>query len=64
MSMEGRRGNEIVEIAKQLRAFASKGNPTKELQLQRRQLFVRIIQHLAWREDLHQFIFPAQLQLN
>jgi vesicle coat complex subunit len=45
--MEGRRGNELVDMSKSLRAFAAKGNPSKDSQLQRRQLFQRIIQYLT-----------------
>lgn len=44
---EGRRGNELSDMSAALRAHASRGNPTKEQQIQRRQLFQRIIQYLT-----------------
>jgi vesicle coat complex subunit len=43
---EGKR-NELTDMAASLRAFASKGNPTKEANAQRRHLFQRIIQYVT-----------------
>lgn len=44
---DGRRNSELTDMSASLRTFASKGNPTKEQQFQRRQLFQRIIQYLT-----------------
>lgn len=44
---EGRRNSELTEMSSSLRTFASKGNPSKEQQFQRRQLFQRVIQYLT-----------------
>ena len=44
---EGRRSNELSDMSATLRAHASRGNPTKEQQIQRRRLFQRIIQYLT-----------------
>jgi hypothetical protein len=44
---DGRRNTELTEMSASLRTFASKGNPSKEQQFQRRQLFQRVIHHVT-----------------
>ena len=48
----GRRGNELAEISRALRTFASKGKPTKEMQIQRRDLFKKVISYLTINIDM------------